>query len=311
MKKFAALDLGSNSFLCLLGEGESGQISRVEKDLVELVRLGEGLSKNKRFSEQALKRARGALEIFQKEIEIFRPQLILAMATAAARDAENKEDLENICRNLNIPLKIISGGEEARLTYQGALAQIKSSPSSQDKNYLVVDVGGRSTELVAGRGSKFERGKSISLGVVELTELFSLQTARSPEETKTARQDVSQRLRKGFADDLGKRIFERPDQILAVAGTPTALAQMFVGSFDADKIERLEISSENIEEKIREVLSLGPVGVTKKYQIPEKRSDVLLAGALILSEILRFLEASQLKVSTKGIRYGIAMDLLR
>jgi exopolyphosphatase / guanosine-5'-triphosphate,3'-diphosphate pyrophosphatase len=294
-----------------LGEGENGQILRVEKDLVELVRLGEGLSKNKRFSEQALGRARGALETFQKEIKIFGPQRILAMATAAARDAENKEDLENICRNLNIPLKIISGGEEARLTYQGALAELKSLPPSQDKNYLVIDVGGRSTELVTGRGSKFAFGKSISLGVVELTELHGLQAAQSSEETRAARQDVRQRLRKGFTDESGKRIFERPDQLLSVAGTPTALAQMFVGSFDAERIERLEISSEQIEEKIKEMLSLGPIGVTKKYQIPEKRSDVLLAGALILAEILSFLKTNHLKVSTKGIRYGIAMDLLR
>ena len=313
MKKFAALDLGSNTFLCLLGEGEGGNILKVHKDLVELVRLGEGLSKNKKFSEPALLRARQALEAFNKEIEVYGPDSILAMATAAARDAENKLDLEKICMDLKIPLRIISGGEEARLTYQGALSGVGQNSSAENinKRYIVIDIGGRSTELCLGRGARFEKGKSIFLGAVELTEEHSLQASRSSRDLVRAREDIQVRLRKGFGDDENFIGEEPPSEVIAVAGTPTALAQMFVGFFDADRIDGLRINRSDLEKKIEEILDQGPENISRKYNIPPRRSDVLLAGALILYEIMVFLCAKELKVSTKGIRYGIAMDISR
>jgi exopolyphosphatase/guanosine-5'-triphosphate,3'-diphosphate pyrophosphatase len=313
MKKFAALDLGSNSFLCLLGRGDSGRIQSIEKDLLELVRLGEGLTKNRRFSDSALLRAREALARFKKEIDVFEPEVLLAMATAAARDAENKIELEKLCDHFDLPLKIISGGEEARLTYQGALSDAQQDPGANETNKknIVLDIGGRSTEIVVGRGVAFEKGTSISLGAVELTEAHNLNLSRSEGEILLARQDIQERIRKGLFEMNPLLSEQLTAELIAVAGTPTTLAQMFVGAYDRDKIDGFKITQEALRQKTNEISILGPEQISKQYQIPPQRSDVILAGALILDELMIFLKLDHMKVSTKGIRYGIAMELIK
>src|SRR5688572_18471439 len=118
--KIAALDLGSNTLLCLIAEVEKNSIKNVLHDQVEIVSLGQGLSNSRSFHPDALERADNALEKFSKTISEFKREKILAMATSAARDAENKEALFALGRKHGIPIEIIPGEKEAEITYQGS-----------------------------------------------------------------------------------------------------------------------------------------------------------------------------------------------
>ncbi len=120
--KVAALDLGTNTFLCLIAEGSRNGISKVHKDLAQVVRLGQGVDKTGEFHPDALVRARQCLSEFKKEIDKHNVDRILAMATSAARDAKNGQELFRIGEDLGIPIEIIPGEDEARITYQGATA---------------------------------------------------------------------------------------------------------------------------------------------------------------------------------------------
>ncbi|RYZ78117.1 MAG: Ppx/GppA family phosphatase, partial [Proteobacteria bacterium] len=119
--KVAALDLGSNSFNCLIVEGRAGVIDAVLFDQVRIVRLGQDLGRTGKFHVDALVRARDCLIEFKTEIDKHSVDHVLAMATSAARDATNQDELFAICQELNIPLEIISGSDEARITYSGAV----------------------------------------------------------------------------------------------------------------------------------------------------------------------------------------------
>ena len=138
--RVAALDLGTNSFLCLIADVTNGKIQEIS-DEIEIVRLGEGLSQQKpgekKFHPEALKRARVALERFSKSIQKHKPEKILAVATSAARDAVNADELQKIAKELSIPLEIITGKREADLTFKGAVTD-----ELDFENAMVIDIGG-------------------------------------------------------------------------------------------------------------------------------------------------------------------------
>lgn len=165
--KVAALDLGSNTFLCLICEVEQLAITQTYSDEVQVVRLGQGLSASKKFHPDALVRARECLSKFKTLIDQHRPEKILAMATSAARDAENKQELFQICADLNIPIEIIPGEKEADITYRGA-----TSGQTSTSNRLIVDIGGGSTEFIFGQGLHINFARSFDIGCVRLTEKF-------------------------------------------------------------------------------------------------------------------------------------------
>lgn len=317
--RFAALDLGSNSFLCLIGEGNAQEITRILSDDVELVRLGEGLSKTKFFNQDALTRADEALSKFAKTIDRLRPQKVLAMATAAARDAENKNELFDLCHKYKIPLQIIPGDQEARITFQGAQCKVRPLERSaenqevllsENKKNLVIDTGGRSTEIILGQGNQFFSGMSLSLGVVELTESFGLNGPIASREIFLAKKTIQQKL-SGLAQEIQLVRGENQLSIKALAGTPTTLAQIFIGKYDPDKIENMEISQKSIETQILEFSQRTSFQIERDFKIPQKRADVILAGSLILSGILDFFQKDKIYVSTKGVRFGVAMEILR
>ncbi len=166
--KVAALDLGSNTFLCLIAEVTANGIEKIYHDAVEVVRLGQGLSQSKNFHPDALARADLCFKKFSEIIKEQKPEKILAMATSAARDAENKSQLFELGQKYNIPIEIIPGDQEADITYQGAVSGLKA----QKQNYLILDIGGGSTEFIFGEDQKRLAGKSFDIGCVRLTEKF-------------------------------------------------------------------------------------------------------------------------------------------
>lgn len=302
--KVAALDLGSNTFLCLIAEVSKNpkgttQIDQIISDNVEIVRLGQDVNKTKRLHPDALVRASKTLSNFRRIIDQYHPDKILAMATSAARDSENRDELFKIGKDLNIPIEIIPGEKEAQITYQGSI-----SGQTSDSNRLVVDIGGGSTEFIVGKNKEIIKSKSLNIGCVRLTEKFISGQPTAQSEVISAEHFI--------ADSFSLEDFQKCaiDEILAVAGTPTTLAAAHLGlaKFDANKIDGFKF---NLQMLIDWQKKLQNSTLQQKIQmgIPEGRADLMLVGILILIETLKYFRKNEITVSTRGVRHGIALEM--
>ena len=300
--KVAALDLGTNTFLCLIAEGDRNGITRVYKDLVQVVRLGQGVGQTGEFHVEALQRARQCLTDFKKEIEAQKVDRILAMATSAARDARNGQELFKIGEDLGIPIEIIPGEDEARITYQGATA----GGVDTTKTSLVIDVGGGSTELIVGLGEKILFGQSLDIGGVRLTERF----VKNQPVPAGQRQSVQDFIRSQIDTVLSQLKQQDIQQVIAVAGTPTSIVAIEVGGFDEKKVDGYFVSKDRLSYWVEEFANTTVEEKREKYQLGG-RADIIFVGASILLAVVEALNLPGMIVSTKGVRYGVALEILR
>lgn len=300
--KVAALDLGTNTFLCLIAEGDSTGLTKIHRDLVQTVRLGQDVGKTNRLHPEALIRAKACLTEFKKEIDSQKVDKVLAMATSAARDAENGEELFKIGKDLGIPIQVIAGADEARISYQGATVGL---PQTQ-KVSLIIDIGGGSTELIQGRGKDILFSRSLNLGGVRLTEQFIHQQPVAEQARIEATQFIKQNLQAALHE-----IRKNPvDQIVAVAGTPTSIAAIELGGFDEKKVDGYYLSRERLAYWVKEFAQTSVEEKKKKYDLGG-RADIIFIGASILLALVDELAQKGSYVSTKGVRYGIALEMLR
>lgn len=300
--KVAALDLGTNSFLCLIAEGNRHGITAVLSDQVKVVRLGQGVDKTGSFHPDALKRAKECLTEFKKEIDKFQVDRILAMATSAARDVANGEELFKIGRELGIPIEIIPGADEARITFSGATEGVLQG----NENVAVIDVGGGSTEIIVGNKNKIHFSQSLNIGGVRLTEKFISAQPLKADERKNVEEFIGQEIQKILPKIKDIKIQE----VLAVAGTPTALAVADLGRFDAERVQGYKISRDRLKEWCDLFAKTSPEERVKKYGIDPGRADIIFVGATILHQFLIQTKIEAMTVSIKGVRYGVAMEAL-
>lgn len=302
MKKVAALDLGTNTFLCLIAEGSEAGIRKVYRDLVQVVRLGQGVGQTGEFHPDALQRARQCLTEFKSVIDAENVDEILAMATSAARDAKNGQELFRIGDELGIPIKIIPGEDEARITYLGATA----GSVDATKTSLVIDVGGGSTELIVGRGNEILFGQSLDIGGVRLTERFVSDQPVNQGEQLALQNYIQEEIHKVLPQLRQHSV----DQIIAVAGTPTSLVSIEVGGFDEKKVDGFFLSKDRLRYWVEEFSQTSVEEKKSKYQLGG-RADISFAGASILLAVVEAMQMEGLLVSTKGVRYGVALEMLQ
>ncbi|MGZ3745990.1 MAG: Ppx/GppA phosphatase family protein [Pseudobdellovibrionaceae bacterium] len=301
--KVAALDLGTNSFLCLIVEGDKEGIRKVLSDQVKVVRLGQGVDKTGFFHPEALARAKECLTEFKKEIDSQHVDRILAMATSAARDAKNGQELFKIGKELNIPIEIIPGNDEARITFAGAI----EGTAQGKENILVIDVGGGSTEFIVGNKSKLHFSKSLNLGCVRMTEKYITRQPISQEERLLAEAAVAQQLEL-ILPEIRKYAVE---EIIAVAGTPSAIAVAEMGKFEAEKVHGFTLDQGKLKKWCDILANTSVQEKIDKYKIEEGRADILFMGTTILHQFLVKLNQPSMRVSIKGVRYGVALEALR
>ncbi len=299
--KVAALDLGTNSFLCLIAEVRQGRIEKVYSDQVQIVRLGQDVNRTKQFHPEALQRAKTCLADFQKTIQAEKPEKVLAMATSAARDVTNADELFSLGRSLGIPIEIIPGGKEAEITFQGSISGL---PRDQ-KVRAVIDIGGGSTEIIAGTDQKILGGRSLNVGAVRLTEMFF------PQQPPTA--DQVQNFEAHLLPQVQQLIQElkvhHVQELIAVAGTPTELAAAMIGRFDPKEIDGYQMTASMLQRWIEKFQTSTTEDRISNLKISKGRADVILAGTLILYHILKSFGFAALTVSTRGVRYGVALEL--
>jgi exopolyphosphatase / guanosine-5'-triphosphate,3'-diphosphate pyrophosphatase len=300
--RVAAFDIGTNTALCLVLESQSEVSARVIADRHAIARLGEGVDKAHIISDAAYDRFVNVMKEHLLALSTLQVDEIVAVGTSALRDAANRENILYRAKNdLDIDIQIISGSREAELTYRGALAGMKMS----DETVAVLDIGGGSTEIAIGKNGLFLSGQSIDVGAVRMTERYFSKPA--PHDVKAARQDI----RKMFLESI--REPQKGIPFVAVAGTPTSLAAMELGlkTFDATRVQGHQLRRAAVSQFVDEMAVTQIEEMMHRYPVIAKgRADILLAGSLILLEAMDLFGIEFVKVSTRGLRYGIAIDAI-
>lgn len=297
--KTAALDLGSNSFLCLISErDQKGKLVVLEDESI-ITRLGQGVQKEGKLTKEGLLRAAQAFARFKVLMDKHSVEKIEAVTTAAAREASNFSELKNLGDQYGISISLISGEKEAELSFTGAIADVERSSS------LLLDIGGGSTEMAYYKedGELFLR--SLSLGSVRLGEMFISDWA---DLTRDDLEKMREQIYKTLDVSWGT---ERPPSKswVAVAGTPTSLKAVQLKEFDPVKINNSVMTLEEIKKINRELLALPLVERRKTPGLQIKRADVIPVGGLILETLMAWADIDEIRVSTGGLRYGLAQDL--
>lgn len=295
--RVAALDLGTNTFLLLIADMSGREIKKVILDETRVTRLGQGVNATRRFHADALARAERALAEFSDLIRGNDCEKVVAVATSAARDAENGDALLDMGRRFRIPIHIISGDQEAEITFDGATCDLKDPGEAR-----VIDVGGGSTEIIGFNDSRQLIGESVDVGSVRLTERF-LTAHPCPKAELMALQNF---VREQFTDRRFATL-KGMGTVVAVAGTPTSLVCLDLQrDFDEQKVNGYRMSLATIW-KWRD--RLAGMSVPARQALPgmqPNRADVLVAGATILATAAETLGVSEILVSTKGVRFGVA-----
>lgn len=294
--RVAALDLGSNTSLLLIADVEGGVITKVHHDETRITKLGQGVHANRKLHPEALERMEACLSDYARTIREHNCEKTVAVATSAARDVSNGDLLMDIGRRNAIPIHIISGDREAALTFKGALCDRVSTD-----RIAVIDVGGGSTEVIATANGQ-PKGTSVDVGSVRLTELFisghPVNVAERSKLTDYARAAFS----KAPLPDL------EFGEVVAVAGTPTTLAAVDQRrEFDESLVHGYKLPLATID---RWTDKMAAMNVAEREALPgmqPKRADVIVAGSIILSCAIRALGKSEVTVSTRGVRYGVAL----
>lgn len=301
--RVAALDLGTNTFLCLIADTENGEITRVIADETELVRLGQEINATGRIHPEALERADRALTRYAALIKQFKVDKVGAVATSAARDAKNKDDFFAITQKHQIPVQIISGDEEAKITFRGAIQ------GASRASVAVIDVGGGSTEIVVSQKMVAKdtvqlKGHSYQIGSVRLAEMMNLFPPFHPEKIQSSFGEC----RKIFSSVPMPQ--EDVNEIFAVAGTPTTLAAMDQGiAFTFEKVDNYVLSVQKLTSWIQKLARMSVQDMVANFYLEPKRADVLPAGAIVLAAAIEHLGHRHCIVSTRGVRYGLALKL--
>lgn len=301
--KIASIDIGTNTILLLIAEvtktiNSSLQITPLLQKQ-HIPRIGKNTDSSKIINKQAFLDCKNILSEYKFLASKFNCDKIIAVGTSALRDAANSEKfVEYQFQNTGIDIKILSGEEEAKSTFFGALV------SKTDKNnYLVVDIGGGSTEISFGTLHKLNYFKSIDIGAVRITERYFSDFPVSNESFEAATNFIKDNLK-----FLNTHNFSNYKTI-AVAGTPTTLVKIVnkIEIFNEDQIDNFELDISSITNIISELKNYSLSEIENIPFISKGRSDVILAGCLILKEIMDYLKIEKVTVSTKGLRYGVAL----
>ncbi len=291
----AAIDLGSNSVLLTVMDPDGA----VRHDEARVVGLGKGLGDGGSFAEDRMEAALAALSDYAsiaRELGVD-PTDVRVVATSAARRATNSDAfIARVADQTGLQIRVISGDEEARLTWTGALSGLEASG-----NALVVDLGGGSTELAIGRDHLGWR-HSYEVGSVRLTERILGDDVRI---ARPADLDAMQaRVEAVLADPV---LPEPPDVVIGVAGSVTTLMATALGqsSYDGSAVHGNLLTDSVLEGFQQQLLGLDAAERRSVFAVAPKRADFLLAGATVLRGVLARCQRSSMMVSDRGLRYGV------
>jgi len=306
-KKLAALDIGTNSFhLIVVSVSPTGNFEIIDRER-EVLRLSEGnIGENKIISPNSIEHAISTINRFNKIVESFGAPL-RAIATSAVRESSNKNEfLETVYEKTGVQIEVISGEEEARLIHLGILEAVPIF----NKESLSIDIGGGSTEFIVGKKGKILSLGSFKLGAVRLTQKFFPNYILTDEKIDEARKLVDEVISPIVSKIKNRNI----ETVVGSSGTILNIGMMikalrYEGKEENQILNNFEFSIDDLQEIETMVLSKKTPEERKNIAgLEERRIDIIPAGVIILSTILKKLEIKKITISEYALKEGIIID---
>jgi exopolyphosphatase / guanosine-5'-triphosphate,3'-diphosphate pyrophosphatase len=305
--RVAAIDCGTNSIRLLVADAVDGGLREVDRRLT-IVRLGQGVDATGSFAPEALQRTFAACFDYAEAIREYGAHRLRFVATSAARDVRNRDEFfAGVRERLGVDPEIISGAEEAELSFRGATGGLVEQRVQAP--YLVVDIGGGSTELVLGDRTGVLHAESLDMGSVRMTERHLRSDPAGPDEIAAATADIDSLLEATTVPLREAR------SLVGVAGTVTTLAAVALGlpAYDRNRVHHARIDGPRLTATARWLLESTRAERARREAIHPGRVDVIGAGALILerlhSRLAPYLATDELLVSEHDILDGVALSL--
>lgn len=308
--RYGALDIGTVTCRLLVADVEDGRLAEVAKEYA-ITDLGVGVDATGRLSDEGMDRVLSTVDRYlavlaRCDAPDHPVRGLIAMATSAARDAENSDVFAAELEQRGVTLTVIPGEREAALTFAGASADFP------EENLLVVDIGGGSTELIAGRaGAVPVSSHSFNVGCRRVTERFLHDDPPTTEQLNDARAWVRETMAPYF-DNLAAEGFSI-ERVVAVAGTATSVVSIreAMETYDSSRVHQARVTADELA-AIEERLAAEPVGQRRStVGLDPKRAGVIVAGLLILREVLALAGADGYTASESDILKGMILEAAR
>jgi exopolyphosphatase/guanosine-5'-triphosphate,3'-diphosphate pyrophosphatase len=301
----AVVDIGTNSTRLLIAEVERGHVTHELERLTTVTRLGAGVDTAGRLADDAMERVYATLDRYQELIFSADADHAVAVLTSAVRDAANGPEFAAEVENrYELETHVLTGDEEARLTYRGATSEREPADPTPT---LVIDIGGGSTELVIGSAGEVSFHVSTQAGVVRQSERHIRQDPPTPMEIDAVATDVRAILERGVPDGWRAGI----TKAIAVAGTPTSLAAIAqrLDPYDPAKVHGYVLTEAAREQILGRLLSLP---LAERQAVPglhPARAATIIPGIVILAEVMSLFGLREVEVSEHDILRGAALAL--
>ncbi len=311
-RRAAAIDVGTNSVLLTIAVATpEGPLAEIER--ATITRLGEGVDRTRRLAPNAEARTLECLESYAELLVERNVDAVALVGTSALRDAAGGERFIRRAREIvGTELEVISGQREAELTFRGSVSGL-----SVEGPVTVFDIGGGSTEVIHGffgpsssdrsraRLVRIDSATSLDVGSVRLTERHVSNDPPTQSELEAVQKDVRGELG-------GLTALPSQSTLIGVAGTVTTLAALDqkLVEYDADRVHGSALSAAALDRLVAELAAM-PLSVRQSLPgLEPRRADVIVAGAVLTLEILRWAEARETLVSDRGVRWGLLEELL-
>ena len=302
--RVGVIDCGTNSIRLLIADIDGNNYREVTRQM-QVVRLGQGVDETNQFHPDALERTFAAVDLYAAELARRGVEKIRFCATSATRDATNRNIfIDGVKERLGIEPEVISGDEEARLSFAGATREF----SRTDGPFLVVDIGGGSTEFVLGTDT-VDSAISVNIGCVRMTERHFHNDPPTADEVALARRDIQN------AIDIASASVDikSAKTLVCVAGTATtvAAAALNLPEYDRHAIHLSRISADQVHEVSNNFLTMTRDERAALSYMHPGRVDVITAGSLVLSKIVKATGAKEFVASENDILDGMAWSLAK
>ncbi|MCI0535115.1 MAG: hypothetical protein L0Z50_07795 [Verrucomicrobiales bacterium] len=305
----AVIDVGTNSVKLLVAEVCRHQVKPL-RNLSEATRLGQGLHEAGRLQAEAIARTAQVIAEFANAAKALRPISTRVVATSAAREAENREELLAAVKKLaELEVEVISGDQEAEWVYDG----VSSDPKLHGNPLLIVDVGGGSTEVILGDESTVSYRKSFPIGALRLFELLKPVDPPSPADLAQCRTTLDDFLHWEVRPELEpalRAVRQRTPRLVGTGGTAAVLARIIAGKGDEpdDLDKATSLRTKQIRDTLELLWSTSLAQRLKMDGLPSKRADVVLTGSAVFEAFMTRFDFPQLTVSRRGLRHGVLLS---
>jgi exopolyphosphatase/guanosine-5'-triphosphate,3'-diphosphate pyrophosphatase len=303
--RVAAVDCGTNSIRLLVADVDpaAGTLSDVDRRM-EIVRLGQGVDRTGRLAPEAIARTLAVCRTYADVVRATGAERLRFVATSASRDVDNRDEfVAGVRTALGVDPEVVSGDEEAALSYAGAARELRGQV---DVPVLVVDIGGGSTEFVLG-DEQARAARSVDIGCVRLTERHLHSDPPTRGQVAAARADVDAALSL-VAETVP---LDRARTLVGLAGSVTSVAAMALGlpAYQPDRIHHARIAGVDVHSVAQRLLAMTHVERARLPFLHPGRVDVIGAGALVLAAVLDRVPVADVLVSEHDILDGIAWSL--